>query len=102
MPKKNFYAVAVGRKTGIFPTWDLCWEQVNGYPGGKQKGFQYGQEKEAQEFLASNQALPSTSILPTKVCKTDNQSYLQKNQIEFVNSNNNISSAPKKIEHPTK
>ena len=56
MPKhkrKDFYAVAVGHKTGIFSTWDLCWEQVNGYSGGKQKGFYFGQEAEAQAYLNS-------------------------------------------------
>ena len=57
MPKRkrkaDFYAVAVGHKTGIFSTWDLCWEQVNKYPGGKQKGFYFGQEAEAQAYLNS-------------------------------------------------
>ena len=57
MPKRkrkaDFYAVAVGHKTGIFSTWDLCWEQVNGYSGGKQKGFLSGQEAEAQAYLNS-------------------------------------------------
>jgi viroplasmin and RNaseH domain-containing protein len=30
MPKKkgDHYAVAVGRKIGIFPSWDKCKEQV--------------------------------------------------------------------------
>ena len=56
MPKRNkdFYAVAVGHKVGTFSTWDECQKQVSGYPGCKFKGFKFGQEKEAQEYLASN------------------------------------------------
>lgn len=39
MAKKNFYAVAVGRKPGIYTTWNECKEQVDGYSGAKYKGF---------------------------------------------------------------
>ena len=51
MPKRKFYAVAVGHKTGIFSTWDECKKQVDGYSGAKHKGFYSGQE--AQAYLNS-------------------------------------------------
>lgn len=37
--KRKFYAVRVGRKTGVFNTWDECKEQVNGFYGAKYKSF---------------------------------------------------------------
>lgn len=33
------YAVKVGRKTGIFPTWDACQEQTKGFKGAEFKSF---------------------------------------------------------------
>lgn len=39
MAKNNFYGVRVGRKTGVFKTWDECKAQVEGYPGAVYKGF---------------------------------------------------------------
>lgn len=39
MAKKNYYAVKVGLRTGIFKTWEECSSCVQGYPGAKYKGF---------------------------------------------------------------
>lgn len=39
MSKKNYYAVKVGRKIGIFKTWGECQCQVSEYPNAKFKGF---------------------------------------------------------------
>lgn len=36
---KKVYAVRVGRKTGIFSTWEECEAQVKGFAGAKFKGF---------------------------------------------------------------
>ncbi|MBQ2004700.1 MAG: RNase H1/viroplasmin domain-containing protein, partial [Peptococcaceae bacterium] len=33
MAGKKYYAVKVGRETGIFTTWDACKAQVQGYSG---------------------------------------------------------------------
>ena len=30
-PKQGFYAVAVGRNLGVYPTWEDCEAQVKGY-----------------------------------------------------------------------
>ncbi len=49
--KKNYYAVRVGRKPGIYKTWDECREQVEGFGSASYKGF--AELKEAEEFLGS-------------------------------------------------
>ncbi len=35
----KYYAVRVGRKPGIYETWEECREQTHGYPGAVFKGF---------------------------------------------------------------
>lgn len=42
------YAVAVGRKPGIYPTWDQCKEEVHGFKDARYKKF--NTLSEAQEF----------------------------------------------------
>lgn len=50
MAKKNFYAVAQGRKTGIFSSWAECEQQIKGFSGQKYQGF--GKREEAEAWLA--------------------------------------------------
>ncbi|KAM5352957.1 hypothetical protein ACJ41O_005679 [Fusarium nematophilum] len=45
----KFYAVAVGRKTGIFETWNETEAQVIGYSGAKHKSFVLRQD--AQDYI---------------------------------------------------
>ena len=47
--KKFFYAVARGRKSGIFKTWKESQKQVKGYSFARYKKF--SNEKEAQTFI---------------------------------------------------
>lgn len=49
---KKFYAVAKGRKAGIFETWDECKAQVEGFSASRYKSFKTRQEAVAflQEF----------------------------------------------------
>lgn len=44
---KKVYAVAVGRRKGIFTDWSACKRSVNGYPNARYKGFET--EKEVKE-----------------------------------------------------
>jgi len=44
-----YYAVARGRETGIFPSWDECNAQINGFSAAKYKKFDTKQQ--AKEFL---------------------------------------------------
>ncbi|KRX88203.1 Ribonuclease H1 [Trichinella pseudospiralis] len=46
-----FYAVRKGRNCGVFPTWEECKMQVNGYSGAEYKKF--STEQEAREFTNS-------------------------------------------------
>ena len=39
MAAKKFYAVKVGKKTGIFDNWDDCKASVSGFPNAEYKGF---------------------------------------------------------------
>lgn len=47
----KYYAVAKGRKTGIFTTWDECKTQVIGFSGAKFKSFQT--REEAEKFIGN-------------------------------------------------
>lgn len=46
-PKKKYYVVWKGRKTGIFNTWDEAAAQVNGYTGAEYKAFESKTEAES-------------------------------------------------------
>lgn len=62
MPK--YYAVARGRKTGVFPDWTACKSQVVGHSGAKYKSF--ASLSEAQAFVNGSQGLakaPSSRFL---------------------------------------
>ena len=54
MAGKKYYAVKVGRETGIFTTWDACKAQVQGYSGAVYKSF--ATLAEAQEYLTGTGA----------------------------------------------
>lgn len=49
MAGKKFYAVAKGRKPGIYTTWPSAEAQVKGFPGAIYKGF--GSRSEAEAFM---------------------------------------------------
>lgn len=61
--KKKYYAVAKGRKTGVFTSWGECEAQVKGFPGAIYKSFQT--EAEALRFMSSNKFLSSDK---TRLC----------------------------------
>ncbi|XP_032676803.1 ribonuclease H1-like isoform X2 [Odontomachus brunneus] len=50
-----YYAVAKGRKPGIYTTWDECNFQVNKFPGSIYKKF--ATENEAQNFIKERSSL---------------------------------------------
>lgn len=65
MAKKNYYAVKIGKKPGIYLTWDECKEQVSGYPKAEYRGFPTEEEakiylgtiEEKKESFSYNQAI---------------------------------------------
>lgn len=50
MAGKKFYAIAVGRRPGIYESWPLAHAQVMGFPGARYKGF--ASRSEAEAWLA--------------------------------------------------
>lgn len=52
MPPKKVYAVAKGRKPGIYTSWPSALEQVEGFHGAKYKGFT--SKEEAIAWLGEN------------------------------------------------
>jgi len=52
MPKRKYYVVWKGRKTGIFDTWADCERQVRGFVGAEYKSF--GTINEAEKALTSS------------------------------------------------
>ena len=56
MPKKKYYVVWEGHKTGIFSSWDKCKKAVEGYPYAKFKSF----ESQAMAEKPSMRALSNT------------------------------------------
>lgn len=63
MRQKKYYAVAKGRKTGIFNSWDECKEQVDGFSGAVYKSFE--SESKAKRYISSNSFISSNRI---KIC----------------------------------
>ena len=61
MAPKKYYAVAAGRKTGIYNNWPAAQAQVTGYPGAKFKGFPT--KKEAEVWMKR----PTYSQAPKKI-----------------------------------
>ena len=44
--KFSIYAVARGRKVGLFPNWNECKLQINGFNGARFKGFNSKEDAE--------------------------------------------------------
>lgn len=52
MAKKKYYAVKVGKTTGIFETWEECKKQVLGFKGAIYKSFETLEE--AENFVGND------------------------------------------------
>lgn len=57
MATRKFYAVAVGRKPGIYENWPAAQAQVTGYRGARFKGF--ANRKEAEAWMKAPGAGPT-------------------------------------------
>lgn len=55
MAKTKFYAVKVGRNTGIYRTWSECQKQVTGFPGALFKSFLT--EEEARDYIKTSSSV---------------------------------------------
>lgn len=56
MAQKKFYVVWVGKKTGVFETWQECKDSVHRFPGAKYKSFPSKDlaQKKYDEFIDEN------------------------------------------------
>jgi ribonuclease HI len=52
MAGESFYAVAVGRKVGIFSDWTTTESMVKGFPSAKHKKFK--SRREADDYITTN------------------------------------------------
>ncbi|KAK6032966.1 hypothetical protein OSTOST_00821, partial [Ostertagia ostertagi] len=75
MAKRGYYAVAKGRKVGVFGSWDECRVQVNGYPQARYKKF--ATENEAIAFITEYQLGRTNSSNSPVTCPSD-EGYQQK------------------------
>ena len=90
----KFYAVASGRKTGIFKTWAECQAQVKGFSGARYKSFQTLEEAQrfvdgkTEQKLKTSGAEASTGFKPEIVIYTDGGSRNHGNRLgQHVKSN---------------
>lgn len=72
MASKKYYAIASGRKPGIYDNWSAAQAQVTGYPGAKFKGFPTREEAEAwlknpiySQSSAGKKSMPRTAASVT-------------------------------------
>ncbi|MCQ2969603.1 MAG: ribonuclease H family protein [Clostridium sp.] len=92
MAKKNYYAVKVGFRTGIFKSWAECLACVQGYSGAKFKGFATLEEAEAfmNGSVVINNKSKSVNYLPNK----DKEGY----DVEHIKSKANVRSSKEYID----
>jgi ribonuclease HI len=64
--KKKFYAIAVGRKPGIYDNWAAAQAQVTGYQGAKFKGFP---TRAAAEAWMKNPIYSQSAVKKTRQAK---------------------------------
>ena len=74
----KYYAVKVGKKPGIYNTWDECKEQVNKFPGAIYKSFKTMEE--AKKFILLNldnkEQNNDSSNISTKLNEKTSESFL--------------------------
>lgn len=66
MTKNKFYVVWVGRKIGVFDTWDKCHEQTSGFPKAVYKSFKT-KELAEQAFNSSSKEFIGKDIFETEL-----------------------------------
>lgn len=62
MAKSKYYAIRVGKRTGIFKSWDKCKSYVHGYSGAEYKSF--SNEQDALAYLKGEKAPAKRKLIP--------------------------------------
>lgn len=60
LAKQKYYAVKVGKETGIYKTWPECQKQVSGYPSAKYKSFDTLME--AEEYIGECKSFENVGV----------------------------------------
>ena len=86
----KYYAIAKGRRVGIFTNWSECKSYVNGYPSAKYKSFI--SIKEAQDYLLPNGFSLDNGSLNKEIIPDNREDNITSNKkIIQENLENNIS-----------
>jgi ribonuclease HI len=64
MKKSKFYVVWEGREPGIYPNWEECKAQVDGFEGAKYKSYPTATEAELAFFEGKPKSSPKSSPKP--------------------------------------
>ena len=75
MAKSKFYAVAKGRRTGIYGTWAECQAQVNGFRGAVFKSFK--SRGDAEKFLGANSFSSATTVISADASRGDSRGVVE-------------------------
>jgi len=104
MAKWSYYAVAKGRKVGLFTTWDDCKKQVNGFKGARFKGFH--SKDDAEKFISSNGSIKAIveskitgELMPLSNFKSDmsqNENQDKANLKRTLDNDTNVTSSESK------
>ncbi|GAB6454705.1 hypothetical protein bcgnr5390_17330 [Bacillus luti] len=65
MKKQKLYVVWIGRKPGIYKSWDDCKKQIDEYPNGKFRSVKVDSHAEAKEctiWVGKKVCIPRCSI----------------------------------------
>ncbi|XP_029451658.1 ribonuclease H1-like [Rhinatrema bivittatum] len=63
---RMYYAVRIGKKPGVYQTWEECNEQVNRFPSARYKKF--ATEEEAWAFVDSTKSAGPSSECKSETC----------------------------------
>jgi ribonuclease HI len=80
MSSSSFYAVAKGKNTGIFNTWEECKMNTQGYPGAVFKKF--GSKEQAEEFISDKRG--SVTIHLSKVVEASRSEEKSQNAFDIL------------------
>lgn len=65
--QQDYFAVAVGRRTGVFKSWDELYNQVNGFPGARFEEFK--SLKSALEYLRKERPQDDATAVYSEIRK---------------------------------
>ncbi|MCX4243031.1 ribonuclease H family protein [Paraliomyxa miuraensis] len=58
MPRARYYVVFVGREPGVYPDWEACKAQVDGFPGAVHRSYRSAAEAERAWVEAGGDPVP--------------------------------------------